>query len=198
MMKVFFLILLLMGLNEVRAKTIVFLGDSLTEGYQLAKEEAYPHLIEQEFKRKKYQVKIINAGESGATSASGPKKIKWYLKAKPEILVLALGANDGLRGLSLKETEKNLSLVIETALAQRVRILLVGMKMPVNYGEPYRTEFFELFKKLSIKYKLDLVPFLLEGVGGVSKLNLPDGIHPNPDGHKIMAKTVLKKLEPLL
>jgi len=197
-MKVFFLILLLMGLNEVRAKTIVFLGDSLTEGYQLAKEEAYPHLIEQEFKRKKYQVKIINAGESGATSASGPKKIKWYLKAKPEILVLALGANDGLRGLSLKETEKNLSLVIETALAQRVRILLVGMKMPVNYGEPYRTEFFELFKKLSIKYKLDLVPFLLEGVGGVSKLNLPDGIHPNPDGHKIMAKTVLKKLEPLL
>ena len=198
MMKFFFLILFFFVSNVASAKTIIFLGDSLTEGYQLSKEEAYPFLIEQEFKKKKYSVKIINAGESGATSASGPKKIRWYLKAKPEILVLALGANDGLRGLSLKETEKNLSLVIESALSEKVKILLIGMKMPVNYGEPYRTQFHELFKKLSLKYKLDLVPFLLEGVGGQPKLNLPDGIHPNPDGHKIMAETVLKKLEPLL
>ncbi len=197
-MKFFVLFLALLSLTSVYGKTIVFLGDSLTEGYQLAKEEAYPSLIENELKLKNMDIKVINAGESGATSASGPKKIKWYLKAKPDVLVLALGANDGLRGLSLNETEKNLSLVIDLALEARVKVLLIGMKMPINYGEPYRTQFQDLFKKLAFKFKLELVPFLLEGVGGRPEMNLTDGIHPNPAGHKVMAKNVLKKLVPLL
>jgi acyl-CoA thioesterase-1 len=197
-MRFFVILFILFSLTSVYGKTIVFLGDSLTEGYQLAKEEAYPSLIENELKLKKMDVKVINAGESGATSASGPKKIKWYLKAKPDVLVLALGANDGLRGLSLSETEKNLSLVIDMAIEARVKVLLIGMKMPINYGEPYRTQFQNLFKKLAGKFKLELVPFLLEGVGGRPEMNLTDGIHPNPAGHKVMAKTVLKKLVPLL
>jgi acyl-CoA thioesterase I len=197
-MKFFVLFLAFFSLTSVYGKTIVFLGDSLTEGYQLAKQEAYPSLIENELKLKKMDIKVINAGESGATSASGPKKIKWYLKTKPDVLVLALGANDGLRGLRLSETEKNLSLVIDMALEARVKVLLIGMKMPINYGEPYRTQFQDLFKKLAVKFKLELVPFLLEGVGGRPEMNLTDGIHPNPAGHKVMAKTVLKKLVPLL
>lgn len=197
-MRFFVILFILFSLTSVYGKTIIFLGDSLTEGYQLAKEEAYPSLIENELKLKKMDVKVINAGESGATSASGPKKIKWYLKSRPDVLVLALGANDGLRGLSLSETEKNLSLVIDMALEARVKVLLVGMKMPINYGEPYRTQFQDLFKKLAGKFKLELVPFLLEGVGGRPEMNLTDGIHPNPAGHKVMAKTVLKKLVPLL
>ena len=193
------LILLFVSISlQVSAQTIVFIGDSLTEGYQLNREEAYPALIENELKKKFNQVKVINAGESGATSASGLKKLKWYSKIKPDILVLALGANDGLRGMNLKETEKNLSGIIESALELKMKILLVGMKMPVNYGEPYRKNFQGLFIKLSKKFSLPIVPFLLEGVGGKPKYNLPDGIHPNPDGHKIMATTVLKHLVPLL
>ncbi len=196
-MKLLSLFFLLISIN-VSAQTIVFIGDSLTEGYQLNKEEAYPALIEKELKKKFNQVKVINAGESGATSASGLKKLKWYSKIKPDIIVLALGANDGLRGMNLKETEKNLSGVIKSALDLKMKILLVGMKMPVNYGEPYRKDFQGLFLKLSNKFSLPIVPFLLEGVGGKPKYNLPDGIHPNPEGHKVMATTVLKHLVPLL
>jgi acyl-CoA thioesterase-1 len=196
-MKLLSLFFLLISIN-VSAQTIVFIGDSLTEGYQLNKEEAYPALIEKELKKKFNQVKVINAGESGATSASGLKKLKWYSKIKPDIIVLALGANDGLRGMNLKETEKNLSGVIKSALDLKMKILLVGMKMPVNYGEPYRKDFQGLFIKLSNKFSLPIVPFLLEGVGGKPKYNLPDGIHPNPEGHKVMATTVLKHLVPLL
>jgi acyl-CoA thioesterase-1 len=193
------LILLFLSISlQVSAQTIVFIGDSLTEGYQLNREEAYPALIEKELKKKFNQVKVINAGESGATSASGLKKLKWYSKIKPDIIVLALGANDGLRGMNLKETEKNLSGVIKSALDLKMKILLVGMKMPVNYGEPYRKDFQGLFLKLSNKFSLPIVPFLLEGVGGKPKYNLPDGIHPNPEGHKVMATTVLKHLVPLL
>jgi len=193
------LILLFLSISlQVSAQTIVFIGDSLTEGYQLNREEAYPALIEKELKKKFNQVKVINAGESGATSASGLKKLKWYSKIKPDIIVLALGANDGLRGMNLKETEKNLSGVIKSALDLKMKILLVGMKMPVNYGEPYRKDFQGLFLKLSNKFSLPIVPFLLEGVGGKPRYNLPDGIHPNPEGHKVMATTVLKHLVPLL
>ncbi len=182
----------------VEAKTILFLGDSLTEGYQLAKEDAFPAVIERNLKAKFPEIKVINGGVSGATTASGPKRLNWYMKAKPDIMVLALGANDGLRGLHLKESEKNLSAVIEKAKSSGIKVLLVGMKMPTNYGEPYRTNFEKLFPVLAKRYQLPLVPFLLEGVGGVPKLNLPDGIHPNVEGHKIMAKTIQKNLEPLL
>jgi acyl-CoA thioesterase-1 len=197
-MKYLFAICFLVFAGTAFSRTILFLGDSLTEGYQLAKEDAYPAVIEQTLKKTHSDIKVINGGVSGATSASGLKRLDWYLKAKPDFIVIALGANDGLRGLKIANTEKNLSDVIEKAQTRNMTVILAGMKMPTNYGEPYRTEFENLFSKLAKKYKVKLVPFILEGVGGNPKLNLADGIHPNPEGHKIMAKTFLKVLEPLL
>ncbi len=188
------LLLLTLSLNGF-AKTILFLGDSLTEGYRLPKEAAYPALIEKELKATHKDLKVINGGVSGATSASGLKRLDWYLKAKPDIMVLALGANDGLRGLKVSETEKNLSATVEKAQARGIKVILAGMKMPTNYGEPYRTDFEEIFSRVAKKYKLKTIPFLLEGVGGKAELNLPDGIHPNSKGHRIMSETVLKVLE---
>lgn len=183
---------------SLHAKTVLFLGDSLTEGHDLAREDAFPAVLEKELKPKYPTLKIINGGVSGATSASGLKRLNWYVKAKPDIIVLALGANDGLRGFDLKETQKNLVSIIEQAQREKIQIVMVGMKMPVNYGEPYRTNFEKMFPELAKKYNLPLIPFLLEGVGGNPKLNNPDGIHPNPEGHKVLAKTVRKVLEPLL
>lgn len=181
--------------TQLMAQTILCLGDSLTEGYQLAKEEAYPSLMEKELKKTHKDVKVINGGVSGATTASGLKRMDWYLKAKPDIMVLALGANDGLRGLKLTVTEKNLSTVIEKAQERGIKVILAGMKMPTNMGESYRKDFESMYPKLAKKYSLKLIPFILEGVGGKPEYNLADGIHPNPKGHEIMAKTVLKVLE---
>lgn len=196
-MKIFLLGLLLVT-GQVFGQTVLFLGDSLTEGFQLSKEEAYPALVEKELQKEKKDIKVINGGSSGATSASGAKRVDWYLKAKPDIMVLALGANDGLRGLKIDQTEKNLSSVIEKAQSQGIKVVLAGMQMPTNMGETYRKAFQEMFPKLAKKYKIALIPFLLEGVGGNPKLNLPDGIHPNPKGHEQMAQVVLKYLRPLL
>lgn len=196
-MKIILFTLFFLSLS-LHAKTVLFLGDSLTEGYQLDKEEAFPSLIEKQLKPKHPNLKVINGGVSGATTASGLKRLNWYVKADPDIIVIALGSNDGLRGMNLKESEKNLSALIEKAQLKNIKVVLVGMKMPTNYGEPYRGQFEKLFPALAKKYKLDLIPFLLEGIGGKPKLNLADGIHPNSDGHKIMAKTILKVLEPLL
>ncbi len=196
-MKLFIIFLLLIS-TSVMGQTILFLGDSLTEGYQLSKEEAFPALIEKELKKEHKKIKVINGGVSGATSASGMKRMDWYLKAKPDFLVLALGANDGLRGMKVTETEKNLSSVIEKAQQRGITVILTGMKMPTNMGEPYRTQFENIFPKIAKKYSIKLIPFILEGVGGKPEFNLPDGIHPNPKGHEIMAKTILKVLEPEL
>ncbi len=187
--------LLILIANISHAQTLLFLGDSLTEGYELSKEEAYPYLIEQELKNTYPQIKVINGGVSGSTTASGPKRLDWYLKTTPQILILALGANDGLRGLKLEESRNNLSQTIEKAQAKGVKVILVGMKMPKNYGPTYRKKFEDMYSELAKKYKLKLVPFLLEGVGGNPELNLADGIHPNAKGHKIMAKNILKVLK---
>ena len=193
-MKLTFIFLSLFSFSAF-GQTILFLGDSLTEGYQLSKEEAYPALIEKQLKNKYKDLKIINGGVSGATSASGLKRMDWYLKAKPDIMVLVLGANDGLRGLKIDQTEKNLSSVIEKAQERNIKVILGGMQMPTNMGVSYRKAFQEIYPKLAKKYSIKLIPFILEGVGGVPELNLPDGIHPNPKGHEVMAKNVLKVLE---
>ncbi len=197
-MKFFIAFFLLICGLQLEAKTIVVLGDSLTEGYHLSKEEAFPHLVEEELKKKGKEVKVINAGSSGATSASGLKRLDWYLRAKPDILILILGANDGLRGLKNSDTEKNLSGVIEKAQSKNITVILGGMQMPTNYGAEYRREFAAIYPRLAKKYNIRLIPFILEGVGAVPEMNLPDGIHPNAKGHKLMAQTVLKSLEGLL
>ena len=177
---------------------IVALGDSLTEGYGVDKDEAFPSLLENKLIAKGYSVKIINAGISGSTSASAPSRIKWYLRSKPDIIILSLGGNDGLRGLSTKFMKKNLGEAIEIAQSAGVKILLSGMQIPGNYGLIYTESFRKVFYELAEKYNIKMIPFLLENVGGVAALNLPDGIHPNSEGHKIIAETVVKSLEPLL
>ena len=177
---------------------IVVLGDSLTEGFGVAKEEAYPHLLEKELQRKGHSVKVINAGISGSTSASAPSRLRWYIKTHPDIVILALGGNDGLRGLTVKHMKKNLSKAIELAQAEKILILLAGMQIPQNYGTEYTQSFRNAFHELARQYQLQMIPFLLKEVGGVSSLNQDDGIHPNPEGHQIIFRTVLEYLEPLL
>ncbi len=172
---------------------VLMLGDSLTEGYGLTKEEAYPALLETKLKKKFPNVRVINAGISGSTSASGESRLKWQLKNKPHILFLALGANDGLRGLSTDALKTNLEKTIVLAQKNNVHVILAGMKIPMNYGGEYRKKYEEAFTSLAKKYNLPFVPFLLDGVATNKKLNLADGIHPNADGYKVIAE----KLHPL-
>ena len=185
--------------GNVAAQTlIVALGDSLTEGFGINKEEAYPYLVEQELIRKGYSVKIINAGISGSTSASAPSRMQWFVRVKPDIVILALGGNDGLRGLSVQHMKKNLGKAIKLAISKNIRVLLAGMQIPLNYGQDYTKSFRNAFYELAEKYQLPMIPFLLEDVGNIPSLNLPDGIHPNPEGHQIISQTVIENLEPLL
>lgn len=178
---------------------ILILGDSLTEGYGIARESAFPALVEASLKAAGKNVSVINGGVSGSTSASGPSRMKWYLKSKPDMLVLALGANDGLRGQSVVEMRKNLAKVMTLARDSRVpQIVLVGMKIPFNYGPVYRKEFEAVFPSLAKEYDVPLLSFLLDGVATEPSLNLADGVHPNEKGHKVVAKTVHDFLMPLL
>lgn len=197
--QVVLLLFIFSSFHSIATENIVFIGDSLTEGYQLPKEYAFPALIQEKINSdEKKDYKVINGGVSGSTSASGPSRLKWFLKSKPKILVLALGANDGLRGLDLKVMESNISAVIEKAKEENIIVVLAGMQIPPNYGAAYSKEFNAVFERLRKKYKTHYVPFLLEGVAGVKKLNLPDGIHPNKEGYVIVANNVYKILEPLL
>jgi acyl-CoA thioesterase-1 len=179
-------------------KRILFLGDSLTEGYNLQVEQAYPHLIEEILKKEGRSVVCLNAGISGSTSASGLSRLKWHLKQKPDILVLALGANDGLRGLPVRDTKANLEAIIEEAKRNQIKILLAGMKIPKNMGKVYLAQFENMYPSLAKEYKIPLIPFILENVAGIDKLNLSDRIHPNSEGHKVVANNVLKYLRELL
>lgn len=188
-----------MSSNVFAQQKILFLGDSLTEGYNISKEKAYPYLIEKELiKNGKKDIEILNGSISGSTTASGLSRLRWYLKAKPTILVLALGANDGLRGLPQSETKNNLKSIIELALEKKMKILLTSMKLPPNYGVKNSKDFEQIFSDLAKKYNLPLVPFLLEGVAANPLYNLSDGIHPNELGHEIIKENVLKYLRPLL
>ena len=171
--------------------TVLFLGDSLTAGLGVEPEEAYPHLLGAMLARDGMDgVRVINGGISGSTSASAPARLRWYAQVKPEVLFLALGANDGLRGLSVSELEQNLEAVIVQAKKQGMRVLLAGMELPPNYGEGYTAEFRQVYRDLADRHGLPLLPFLLEGVGGVAKLNQADGIHPNAEGHRRIAAHV--------
>ena len=177
---------------------IVALGDSLTEGFGVSKEEAFPYLVEQELIRKGYSIRIINAGISGSTSASAPSRMQWYVRVKPDIVILALGGNDGLRGLSVQHMKKNLGKAIELASSKNILVLLSGMQIPLNYGQDYTKSFRNAFFEMAEQNQLPMIPFLLKDVGNVPALNLPDGIHPNPEGHHVISRTVLEHLEPLL
>jgi len=181
------------------AKTILFLGDSLTEGYGVERAAAYPKIIERRLIKEKISpLKILNGSISGSTSASAFKRLKFFLKAKPDILVLALGANDGLRGVDTETTYSNLKKTIELAKKNNIIVLLCGVRVPPNYGQEFNKRFIKVFSRLQQEFNLPFVEKILEGVAGNPKLNQDDGIHPNTEGHKILAETVYKKLRELL
>ena len=170
---------------------ILFLGDSITAGYGVAKEEAYPALLGQKLESLGiHHVEIINGSISGSTTASAFSRLKWFQKASPDILVLALGANDGLRGLSVENMEANLGKAITFAKNNNMEVILAGMQIPPNYGQEYADAFKQVFITLAEDHEIVLIPFLLEGVGGWPNMNQPDGIHPNREGHQQIAKTV--------
>jgi len=178
---------------------ILILGDSLTEGYGVSEHQAYPTLLEEKLNQEIAQdhnttFEVINAGISGSTTSGGVSRIDWLLQSSPDFLVVALGGNDGLRGVPVEETQKNLEKIIQTAKDQKIPTLLAGMKIPPNYGMEYTRKFAQLFQDLATKHQVALLPFLLEGVGGNPSMNLPDRIHPNPAGHQKISETVFKSL----
>lgn len=179
------------------AKRILIVGDSLTAGYGVEKSAAYPAQLQKLFEKEwpKSSVEVINAGSSGSTSASAVNRLKWHLRKKPTHLILALGANDGLRGIKTESTKKNLEAAIDLALKNQIKVYLAGMKLPMNYGEEYRKDFEKIFTDLAKEKKIKAIPFLLKGVGADPKLNLSDGIHPNEEGHKVIARTVFDILK---
>lgn len=183
-----------------KEKNILFFGTSLTAGYGLTVNEAFPALIQHKINEAKLPYQVINAGLSGETSAAGNTRIDWLLKQPIDILVLELGANDGLRGLPLKETKHNLQQIIDKVRKKNpeVKIVLAGMQIPPSMGADYAAEFKSLFPELARKNDLVLVPFLLQGVGGVPKLNQGDGIHPTAEGQKILAENVWAQLKSVL
>jgi acyl-CoA thioesterase-1 len=177
---------------------IVVLGDSLTAGLGLAPTESYPARLQQKIDRAGLNFEIVNAGVSGDTSAGGVRRLDWSLDGDVRILILELGANDGLRGLTVDDMVGNLSRIIERARARHIAVLLCGMEAPPNFGATYTREFHAAFPALARKYQLPFVPFLLSGVAGISDLNQSDGIHPNVEGARRVADTVWIALEPLL
>jgi acyl-CoA thioesterase-1 len=185
---------------SVSPKVILFFGDSLTAGYGLSPEEAFPALVGSQLNKQGKPCKIIPAGLSGETSAGGVSRIDWVLRQQPDVFVLELGANDGLRGLPLEQTEKNLQTIINKVKTKypKTKIVIAGMMVPPNMGPAYTEKFKNIFPTLAKKNNATLIPFLLMDVAGIEKLNQADGIHPTAEGHKIVARTVAKIVEPLL
>ena len=182
-------------------KQILFFGNSLTAGYGLEEEEGFPALIQERLDSLGYNYTVINGGLSGETTASGLTRLDWFLEDQPDIFILELGGNDGLRGIDPDETRSNLIRMLEKVRDQYpdTRLVLAGMQVPPNMGQTYTQAFEKVFPKVADRFEdLVFIPFLLEGVGGDPDLNLPDGIHPTAEGHKIVAETVWKYLEPLL
>ncbi|MDX1389551.1 MAG: arylesterase [Acidobacteriota bacterium] len=177
---------------------VVFLGDSITAGYGLTEDEAFPALIERELGSRGVAIRAVNAGESGGTSAGGLRRLSWILRQRPAVVVVELGANDGLRGLPLEETEENLRAIITRSKEAGARVLLVGMMLPPNYGPDYTERFRRIYPELAEELDVALMPFGLEDVAAVPELNLADGIHPNAEGHRIIAANLLPHLTPLL
>jgi acyl-CoA thioesterase-1 len=183
-------------------RTIVFFGDSITAGLGLAdpSTDAYPAIIQQKIDAAHLNYRVVNAGLSGETTAGGARRVDWILRQPVDIFVLALGGNDGLRGIDPAVTRSNLQTILERVRAKypAARLVVAGMQMPPGMGEDYTRAFREAFPAVAEKNHAALVPFLLESVGGIPNLNQGDGIHPNPTGHAIVAENVWKILRPLL
>jgi len=193
------LALSLVGVGEARAeRVIVALGDSLTAGLGVAADEAYPALLEARLAREGYAYRVVNAGASGDTTAGGLRRVDWVLRAKPEIAIVALGSNDGLRAQSPQAMRENLTAIVKRLQAAGARVLLVGMRLPPNYGADYTTEFQAVFPEVARSTGAAFMPFLLDGVAADTRLNQPDGIHPTAAGYQVIADRLWPYLRPLL
>jgi acyl-CoA thioesterase-1 len=179
-------------------RKIVILGDSLTAGLGIEKSQSFPSLLQRRLDAAGHKYEVVNAGVSGDTTAGGLRRLDWSIGGDTRILVVALGGNDGLRGLPVTDTKKNLDEIITRAEQRGIKVILAGMEAPPNYGAHYTASFRELFRDLATEHNLTLIPFLLEGVAGVPALNNSDGIHPNPEGARIVERTVWQAVEPLL
>jgi acyl-CoA thioesterase-1 len=183
---------------DVSAPRVVVLGDSLTAGLGLSMKDAYPTLLQERITEDGLRYTIVNAGVSGDTSAGGLSRLDWALDGDVRVLIVALGGNDGLRGLPIAELTSNLSAIIERAQARGITVVLTGMEARPEYGFDYTMGFHNVYPGLARKYHVALVPFLLAGVAGIPALNQPDGIHPTPQGARIVADTVWTVLRPVL
>lgn len=181
-------------------KKILFFGDSLTAGYGLEVSQAFPALIQQKVDSLGLDYTVINAGLSGETTASGKNRLEWVLQDDIDIIIIELGANDGLRGVPLRETESNLQSMVDTIQSKlpNAKIILAGMKIPPNMGPDYTSKFESLFPELASSENITLIPFLLENVAGIPELNQGDGIHPTVAGQKLVAENVWEVLGPML
>jgi acyl-CoA thioesterase I len=179
---------------------ILVLGDSLTEGYGVEKEDAYPALLQARLREAGWgeAIEVVNGGSSGSTSASGVRRLKWYAKTNPDLVILALGSNDGLRGVKVEETRRNVEAAIVFCKEKGWKAALTGLEVPPNYGAKYADEFRKLYPELAKKHGLPIQGFLLEGVAGEPEMNIADGIHPNERGHARIAENLLGFLKPLL
>lgn len=186
-------------MNE-ESKLILFLGDSLTAGYGLDPAQAFPAIIQDKIRERSWDFRVVNAGISGDTTSSGLSRVDWYLDRKVDVLFLELGANDGLRGISLALTRENLQKIIDRVRQENpeVRVIIAGMMIPTNLGPDYTTEFKDIFIELASANDAVLIPFLLEGVAAQPQLNLEDGIHPTAEGHRIVSENVWRYMEPVL
>jgi acyl-CoA thioesterase I len=180
------------------APRIVFLGDSLTAGLGLPVEQSYPSLIQQRLNKEGLAFETMNAGVSGDTSAGGLSRLDWALDGDVKVLVVALGGNDGLRGLPVEQLKANLAQIIERAQARGIRVILAGMEAPPNYGRDYIVQFHKVYPALAQQYHVPFLPFLLQDVAGSQTLNQPDGIHPTAEGARIVADHVWQVLKPVL
>lgn len=185
--------------NE-QTQTIVFFGNSLTAGYGLEPDQAFPALIQQKIDSLGLPYKVVNAGVSGETSAGGKSRIDWLLRQPIDVFVLELGANDGLRGINPSSTYQNLQAIIQKVREKNpdVRVVLAGMQMPPSMGQNFTQEFKEVYTRLAKDENVELIPFLLEGVAGIPDLNQSDGVHPTVEGQKILAENVWEVLKPIL
>lgn len=181
-------------------KTVVFLGDSLAAGYGVRKSEAFPALIADKVRAAQLPYEVENAGLSGDTTAGGLRRIDWLLQQKIDVIVIELGGNDGLRGLPVSATKDNLQAIIDKAKAKNsaTKIVIAGMQIPPNLGADYTSSFQRAFSDVAQRNEATLIPFLLDGVGGIRELNQADSIHPTAAGHRIIAEVVWKTLEPIL
>jgi acyl-CoA thioesterase-1 len=164
----------------------------------VASEDAYPAQLQRGLDALQYQYRVVNAGVSGDTTAGGLRRLPWILKTAPDIVIVELGANDGLRGLTLKETRHNLEQIIERLQGAGCIVILAGMKLPPNYGTEYSHEFESMYAALAARYRVPFIPFFLDGVAASKDLNQADGIHPTREGYRLIVERVLKTLLPVL